>query len=167
MLSSRGADEAARSSPSSGRPRPARARSRSRSPSGIDGEIINCDSTAVYRGFDIGTDKMPLAERRGIPHHLIDIVDPTDDYTAAQYARDAAAAIRDIHARGRLPILVGGTGFYYPRADARAVSRARARRGAARGGSSRSPRAAASTFLHRMLRERRSRSRRCASSRAI
>src|SRR6478672_9357317 len=77
------------------------------------GEIINCDSTAVYRGFDIGTDKIALADRRGIPHHLIDIADPTDDYTAAQYARDAAAAIRDIHARGRLPLLVGGTGFYF------------------------------------------------------
>jgi tRNA dimethylallyltransferase len=77
------------------------------------GEIINCDSTAVYRGFDIGTDKVPLAERRGIPHHLIDIADPTDEYTAAQFGRDAAAVIRDIHARGKLPILVGGTGFYY------------------------------------------------------
>jgi tRNA dimethylallyltransferase len=77
------------------------------------GEIVNCDSTAVYRGFDIGTDKLPLAERRGIPHHLIDIVDPTDEYTAAQFARDAAATIGDIHARGRLPILAGGTGFYY------------------------------------------------------
>ncbi len=79
----------------------------------FNGEIINCDSTAVYRGFDIGTDKVPVEERRGIPHHLIDIVDPTDAYTAAQFARDAAAAIRDIHARGKLPILVGGTGFYY------------------------------------------------------
>lgn len=79
----------------------------------FNGEIINCDSTAVYRGFDIGTDKVPMHERRGIPHHLIDIVDPTDEYTAAQYARDAAAAIDDIHARGKLPILVGGTGFYY------------------------------------------------------
>src|SRR5713101_9230309 len=77
------------------------------------GEIINCDSTAVYRGFDIGTDKIAPADRRGIPHHLIDIVDPTGEYTAAQYARDAAAIIRDIHARGRLPILAGGTGFYY------------------------------------------------------
>ena len=77
------------------------------------GEIVSCDSTAVYRGFDIGTDKVPLADRRGIPHHLVDIVEPTDEYTAAQYARDAAAAIRGIHARGRLPILVGGTGFYY------------------------------------------------------
>ncbi|HJU43214.1 MAG TPA: tRNA (adenosine(37)-N6)-dimethylallyltransferase MiaA [Vicinamibacterales bacterium] len=79
----------------------------------FNGEIINCDSTAVYRGFDIGTDKVPLHERRGIPHHLIDIADPTEGYTAAQYARDAAAVIADIHARGKLPILVGGTGFYY------------------------------------------------------
>ena len=77
------------------------------------GEIINCDSTAVYRGFDIGTDKIPLAARRGIPHHLIDIAEPTEEYTAADYARDAAAAIRDIHGRGHLPMIVGGTGFYY------------------------------------------------------
>jgi tRNA dimethylallyltransferase len=77
------------------------------------GEIVNCDSTAVYRGFDIGTDKVPLSAQRGIPHHLIDIVEPTTEYTAAQYARDAAKAIRDIQSRGRLPLLVGGTGFYY------------------------------------------------------
>jgi tRNA dimethylallyltransferase len=77
------------------------------------GEILNCDSTAVYRGFDIGTDKLPVAARRGIPHHLIDVADPTAIYTAAQYARDAARTIRDIHARGNVPILVGGTGFYY------------------------------------------------------
>ena len=79
----------------------------------LNGEVINCDSTAVYRGFDIGTDKVPESERDGIPHHLIDIADPTDEYTAAQYARDAAQAIREIHGRGRLPVLVGGTGFYY------------------------------------------------------
>jgi tRNA dimethylallyltransferase len=78
-----------------------------------DGEIINTDSTAVYRGFDIGTDKLPLEQRRGIPHHLIDIADPTEVYTAAQFARDAERAIREIHAKSRLPILVGGTGFYY------------------------------------------------------
>jgi tRNA dimethylallyltransferase len=77
------------------------------------GEIINCDSTAVYRGFDIGTDKVPMAERRGIPHHLIDVVDPTEEYTAAQYAKDAARIIRDVHARGGLPLVVGGTGFYF------------------------------------------------------
>lgn len=79
----------------------------------LNGEIINCDSTAVYRGFDIGTDKVPMAERRGVPHHLIDIADPTEIYTAAQYARDATAVIRQILARGRVPILVGGTGFYF------------------------------------------------------
>jgi tRNA dimethylallyltransferase len=67
----------------------------------------------VYRGFDIGTDKVPAANRRGIPHHLIDIVDPTDEYTAARYARDAARAIGEVHARGRLPILAGGTGLYF------------------------------------------------------
>jgi tRNA dimethylallyltransferase len=79
----------------------------------LGGEIINCDSTAVYRGFDIGTDKLPVADRRGIPHHLIDIADPTLVYTAARFARDAARVIRDIHSRGRLPVVVGGTGFYY------------------------------------------------------
>jgi len=79
----------------------------------FDGEIVSCDSTAVYRGFDIGTDKVPLAERRGIPHHLIDVASPIEEYSAARYAREAAAAIRAITARGKLPILVGGTGFYY------------------------------------------------------
>jgi tRNA dimethylallyltransferase len=79
----------------------------------LDGEIVSCDSTAVYRGFDIGTDKVPVAERRDIPHHMIDVVDPTEEYSAARYARDAAAVIRGITARGRVPILVGGTGFYY------------------------------------------------------
>ena len=77
------------------------------------GEIISCDSTAVYRGFDIGTDKVPAAERRGIPHHLIDVVDPTDEYTAARFVSDAVAAIEDIYDRGRWPVIVGGTGLYY------------------------------------------------------
>jgi tRNA dimethylallyltransferase len=79
----------------------------------FDGEIVSCDSTAVYRGFDIGTDKVPLSEQRGIPHHMVDVVDPVEEYSAARYAREAAAAIRAITARGRLPILVGGTGLYY------------------------------------------------------
>ncbi|MEQ1896172.1 MAG: tRNA (adenosine(37)-N6)-dimethylallyltransferase MiaA [Vicinamibacterales bacterium] len=79
----------------------------------LGGEIINCDSTAVYRGFDIGTDKVGFDDRRGIPHHLIDVADPATPYTAARFARDAAACIREIHARGRIPFLVGGTGFYY------------------------------------------------------
>jgi tRNA dimethylallyltransferase len=79
----------------------------------FDGEVVSCDSTAVYRGIDIGTDKTPVDERRGIPHHVIDVAEPTETYSAARYAADAAAAVRDISGRGRLPILVGGTGFYY------------------------------------------------------
>lgn len=79
----------------------------------LNGEIVSCDSTAVYRGFDIGTDKVPQAERRGIPHRLIDVADPTEEYSAARYAREAALVIRDITNRGKQPILAGGTGFYY------------------------------------------------------
>lgn len=78
-----------------------------------NGEIVSCDSTAVYRGFDIGTDKVPPGDRRGIPHHLIDVAEPTERYSAARFAREAADAVRDITNRGRLPILVGGTGLYY------------------------------------------------------
>jgi tRNA dimethylallyltransferase len=77
------------------------------------GEIISCDSAAVYRRFDIGTDKVPMAERREIPHHLIDVADPTDEYTAARFGREAAAVARQVAARGRVPILAGGTGFYF------------------------------------------------------
>jgi len=116
-----------------------------------DGEIINCDSTAVYRGFDIGTDKIAPADRRGIPHHLIDIVDPTGDYTAAQFARDAAAAIRDIHARGRLPVLAGGTGFYY-RALTRGLFPGPGRDDALRGRLESIAGRRGVDFLHRMLR---------------
>ena len=78
-----------------------------------NGEIVSCDSTAVYRGFDIGTDKTPPEQRQGIPHHLVDVAEPTERYSAARFAQAAAAAIRDISHRGRLPILVGGTGLYY------------------------------------------------------
>ena len=73
------------------------------------GEIVACDSTAVFRGIDSGTDKVPPAELQGVPHHLIDVADPTEVYSAARYAQDAASVIRAITARGRLPILVGGT----------------------------------------------------------
>jgi tRNA dimethylallyltransferase len=79
----------------------------------FDGEVVSCDSTAVYRRFDIGTDKVPVAARQGVPHHLVDVAEPTEEYSAARYAREAAAVIRDITARRRLPILVGGTGLYY------------------------------------------------------
>jgi tRNA dimethylallyltransferase len=76
------------------------------------GEIVNCDSLQVYRHFDLGTAKLPPAERRGIPHHLIDIADPGELFTAGGYARLARETIAAISARGRLPILAGGTGFY-------------------------------------------------------
>jgi tRNA dimethylallyltransferase len=79
----------------------------------FDGEVVACDSTAVYRGFDIGTDKVSPGEQAGIPHHMVDVADPTEEYSAARYGREAAAVIREITARGRLPILVGGTGLYY------------------------------------------------------
>ena len=79
----------------------------------FNGEVVACDSTAVYRGFDIGTDKVSAAEQQGVPHHMVDVADPTEEYSAARYAREAAAVIRDITARGKLPIVVGGTGLYY------------------------------------------------------
>jgi tRNA dimethylallyltransferase len=77
------------------------------------GEVVACDSTAVFRGIDIGTDKVPPAEQQGVPHHLIDVADPTEVYSAARYAQDAAPVIRAITARERLPILAGGTGLYF------------------------------------------------------
>ena len=77
------------------------------------GEVVSCDSTAVYRGFDIGTDKVSTAEQRGVPHHMVDVADPLEEYSAARYAREAAAVVRGITARGHLPVLVGGTGLYY------------------------------------------------------
>jgi tRNA dimethylallyltransferase len=114
------------------------------------GEIINCDSTAVYRGFDIGTDKIAPGDRRGIPHHLIDIVEPTGDYTAAQYAREAAGVIRDVHARGRLPILAGGSGFYF-RALTRGLFPGPGRNAALRRRLESIAERREVTFLHRML----------------
>ena len=76
------------------------------------GEIVNCDSLQLYRGLDIGTAKTPLAERGGIPHHLLDILGPRATSTAGDYARAARAVLAGLRSRGVLPILVGGTGFY-------------------------------------------------------
>lgn len=78
----------------------------------FNGEVVNCDSLQVYRFFDIGTAKLPLPERRGIPHHLMDIANPDELFTAGEYARLARAAIAEISARERLPVITGGTGFY-------------------------------------------------------
>lgn len=76
------------------------------------GEIINADSWQIYRGMDIGTAKPSEAERKEIPHHLIDIVEPDEEFTAAIYKRMAVEAIEEITGRGKLPVLAGGTGLY-------------------------------------------------------
>ena len=117
----------------------------------LNGEIINCDSVQVYREIEIATAKVPLSERRGVPHHLIDFVPPEVNYTAGEWARAAAEKIEEIEARGRMPLLVGGTGFYLralrnpffpsPKTDEqlrRRLTEIRERRGA--------------EYLHRMLR---------------
>ncbi|HEX5289991.1 MAG TPA: isopentenyl transferase family protein, partial [Streptosporangiaceae bacterium] len=76
------------------------------------GEIINADSMQLYRGMDIGTAKLTVAERDGVPHHLLDIWDVTQAASVSEYQRLARQSIAQIHARGRVPILVGGSGLY-------------------------------------------------------
>ncbi|HJS23909.1 MAG TPA: tRNA (adenosine(37)-N6)-dimethylallyltransferase MiaA [Pyrinomonadaceae bacterium] len=78
----------------------------------LNGEIINCDSVQVYQEIQIATAKVSLDERKGIPHHLIDFVSPNINYTAGEWAREAAQKIEEIENRGGVPLLVGGTGFY-------------------------------------------------------
>ena len=78
----------------------------------LGGEIVSADSRQVYRGMDIGTAKPTPDERRGVPHHLIDIVEPSETYDAARFASDAESAIAQLLDKGREPIVVGGTGFY-------------------------------------------------------
>jgi tRNA dimethylallyltransferase len=79
---------------------------------GQPAEVVNADAMQLYRGMDIGTAKLSLDERRGIPHHLLDVLDVTDEATVAKYQADARSAIDDILARGAVPILVGGSGLY-------------------------------------------------------
>jgi tRNA dimethylallyltransferase len=78
----------------------------------LDGEIVNADSMQLYRGMDIGTAKLPPGQRGGVPHHLLDIWEVTRTANVAEYQRLARRAIEDIHSRGRLPIVVGGSGLY-------------------------------------------------------
>src|SRR5438477_1376514 len=78
----------------------------------FSGELISCDSVALYRGFDIGTAKPSSDERARVPHHLLDIADPSQPFTAGDYSKLARAAIAEIAGHGRLPIVVGGTGLY-------------------------------------------------------
>lgn len=116
-----------------------------------NGEILACDSTQVYRGFDIGTSKPTREERSGVPHHLLDLVDPTFPFTAGEYRARAVSVLEDLRQRGKLPILTVGTGLYLRAlleglADAPARSeqlRARLEAGA----NARSPQ-----YLHRVLR---------------
>jgi tRNA dimethylallyltransferase len=78
----------------------------------LGGEILLCDSTQVYRHFDIGTAKVPAAEQHGIPHHLVDLIEPQEVFTAGEYRRRALDALEDVRRRGKLPILTAGTGLY-------------------------------------------------------
>ena len=78
----------------------------------LGGEIVGADSVQVYRGLDIGSNKPSEAELRGVPHHLIDVLAPTEALDAARYAELADAAIAEVHARGRVPVVVGGTGLW-------------------------------------------------------
>ncbi len=78
----------------------------------IGGEIVSCDSMQIYRGMDIGTAKPSEAERGGIPHHMLDIVDPTESYSVSAFRQQAGAVIEDILSRGKKPVLCGGTGLY-------------------------------------------------------
>ncbi len=79
---------------------------------GMSAEIVNADAMQLYRGMDVGTAKLTIAERRGIPHHMLDVLEPSDEASVADYQRDARWAIEDIEARGSVPILVGGSGLY-------------------------------------------------------
>ena len=76
------------------------------------GEVVSADSMQIYRRMDIGTAKPTREEMGGVPHHMLDVADPAEDYSVARYVRDADACVQDILARGRLPIVVGGTGLY-------------------------------------------------------
>lgn len=79
---------------------------------GLGAEIINADAMQLYRGMDIGTAKLPLAERRGVPHHLLDVLAVSEEASVAAYQRDSRSVIAKVRARGRIPILVGGSGLY-------------------------------------------------------
>ena len=77
----------------------------------MNGEVISADSMQVYRGMDIGSAKVTVEEMRGVPHHLIDCADPSENWNVVRFQKEARRAVQDIASRGRLPILCGGTGF--------------------------------------------------------
>lgn len=78
----------------------------------LNGEVISADSMQLYRGMSIGTAKPTQQEQKGVPHHMLDVADPTESYSVARYAAEAAACVEDVRRRGKLPIVVGGTGLY-------------------------------------------------------
>lgn len=116
----------------------------------LGGEVLVCDSTQVYRGFDIGTAKVPLAERRGIPHHLVDIVGPDELFTAGDYRRRAMEVLEDLRRRGRLPVLTVGTGLYL-RALLEGLADAPGRSAELRARLDRRAAAKGAAYLHRLL----------------
>lgn len=78
----------------------------------LNGEVVSCDSMQIYRGMDVGTAKPTPEEMQGVPHHLLDVADPGEDFSVGRYVRLATEAITDIHSRGRTAIVAGGTGLY-------------------------------------------------------
>jgi tRNA dimethylallyltransferase len=114
------------------------------------GEIVSCDSVAVYRGMDLGTAKPTAAERARLAHHLIDVADPNQPFTAGEYSRQARAALKAIAARSRLPIVTGGTGLYL-RALTEGLFPGPARQNELRGRLERSRQRHGDGWLHRLL----------------
>ena len=115
------------------------------------GEIVSCDSVAVYRGMELGTAKPTKDERARVPHHLIDVAEPDEAFTAGEYSRRARAALREIAARGRMPIVTGGTGLYL-RALTEGLFAGPARREDLRARLRSSARRHGDVWLHRVLR---------------
>jgi len=116
----------------------------------FNGEIVSCDSVAVYRGMDLGTAKPTAAERAHLPHHLIDVADPDQPFTAGEYSRQARAALKAIAQKGRLPIVTGGTGLYL-RALAEGLFPGPARQADLRERLERSRQRHGDPWLHRLL----------------
>ncbi len=116
----------------------------------FDGEIVSCDSVAVYRGMDAGTAKPTAEERARAPHHLVDIAEPDEPFTAGDYSRRARAAMSEIASRGRLPIVTGGTGLYL-RALTEGLFAGPARQGDLRERLRRSAEIRSNGWLHRLL----------------
>ena len=117
----------------------------------FSGEVVSCDSVAVYRGMELGTAKPTCEERARVPHHLIDVAEPDEPFTAGEYSRRARAALRDIAARGRLPLVTGGTGLYL-RALTEGLFAGPARQEGLRARLRRSAELHGSGWLHRVLR---------------